>query len=96
MEGVAAQMQGMQLYQQTGLMYQETQGKFIQQNLQHLGQFSEPNGFNLQKLSQELNNVEIAHKDIKVKLETARAMCSYLALLPGPIMTISTLTGIPQ
>ena len=77
-------------------MYQETQGKYIQQNLQHLGQFSEPDRFNLQKLSQELNNVEIAHQDIKVKLETARAMCSYLALLPGPITTISTLKGIPQ
>ena len=86
----------MQLYQQTELMFQETQGRYIQPNLEHLGQYSGPAGINLQKLSQELNNVEIAHKDIKTKLETARAMCSYLAMLPGPIATINTLKGIPH
>ena len=96
MDSVAAQIQGMQLYQQTELMFQETQGKYIQQNLEQLGQYSEPTGINLQKLSQELSNVEIAHKDVKMKLETAGAMCSYLAMLPGPIATINTLKGIPQ
>ena len=31
-----------------------------------------------------------------MKLETARAMCSFLAMLPGPIVTINTLKGIPK
>ena len=96
MDSVTAQIQGMQLYQQTELMFQETQGKYIQQNLGQLGQYSGPAGINLQKLSQELSNVEIAHKDVRMKLETARAMCSYLAMLPGPIATINTLKGIPH
>ena len=86
----------MQLYQQTELMFQETRGKHIQPNLEYLGQYSEPAGINLQKLSQELNNVEIAHKDVKMKLETARAMCSYLAMLPGTMATINILKGIPH
>ena len=86
----------MQLYQQTELMFQESQGKYIQQNLGQLGQYSEPTGINLQKLSQELSNVELAHKDVKVKLETARAMCSYLAMMPGPMVTVNNLKGIPQ
>ena len=96
MDSVAAQIQGMQLYQQTELMFQESQGKYIQQNLEQLGQYSEPAGINLQKLSQELSYVETAHKDVKRKLETARAMCSYLAMLPGPMATLNTLKGIPQ
>ena len=96
MDSVAAQIQGMQLYQQTELMFQGSQGKYIQQNLEQLGQYSEPVGINLQKLSQELSNVEIAHRDVKMKLETARAMCSYLSMMPGPIATINTLKGIPQ
>ena len=96
MDSVAAQIQGMQLYQQTELMFQEAQGKYIQQNLDQLGQYSGPTGINLQKLSQELSNVEVAHKSVKMKLETARAMCSYLAMLPGPIATINTLKGIPH
>ena len=96
MDSVAAQIQGMQLYQQTELMFQETQGKYIQQNLEQLGQYSGSTGIKLQKLSQELSNVEIVHKDVKMKLETARAMCSYLAMLPGPIATINTLKGIPH
>ena len=84
------------MYQQTELMFQEAQGKYIQQNLEQLGQYSGPTGINLQKLSQELSNVEVAHKSAKIKLETARAMCSYLAMLPGPIATINTLKGIPH
>ena len=96
MDTVAAQMQGMQLYQQTELLFQGTQGKYVQQSLEQLGQYSEPTGINLQKLSQELSNVEIAHKDIKIKLETARAMCSYLAMMPGPMVTMNTLKGVPQ
>ena len=96
MDTVAAQMQGMQLYQQTELLFQGTQGKYVQQSLEQLGQYSEPTGINLQKLSQELSNVEIAHKDVKVKLETARAICSYLAMIPGPMVTMNTLKGVPQ
>ena len=96
MDSVAAQIQGMQLYQQTELMFQESQGKYIQQNLGQLGQYSEPTGINLQKLSQELSNVELAHKDVKMKLETARAMCSYLTMMPGPLVTVNNLKGIPQ
>ena len=86
----------MQLYQQTELMFQESQGKYIQQNLGQLGHYSEPTGIKLQKLSQELSNVELAHKDVKMKLETARAMCSYLTMMPGPIVTVNNLKGIPQ
>ena len=65
MDSVAAQMQGMQLYQQTDLLFQATQGKYVQQNLKRLGQYSELAGINLHKLSQELSNVETAHKDVK-------------------------------
>ena len=51
-------MQGMQLYQQTELLFRESQGKYVQQNLEQLGQYSAPTGINLHKLSQELSNVE--------------------------------------
>ena len=87
---MSVQMQEMQLCHS-----QETQGKVITQNLEHFGQCIDPSGINLQKLSQELNNVEIAYREIKAKLETARALCSYLAMMPGPIVTINTLKGIP-
>ena len=53
-------------------------------------------GFNHQKLNQELNNLELAYKDLKEKLETARALFTYQAMLPGPIVTMDTLQGIPK
>ena len=81
MDSVAAQMQGMQLYHQTELMYQNSQGKTIQPYLELLGQYSESSGINMKKLTQELNNVELAQKEMKNKLETARAMCSYCWLV---------------
>ena len=46
---------------------------------------------NHQKLNQELNNLEQAYKDLKEKLDTARALFTYQAMLPGPVVTMDTL-----
>ena len=52
-------------------------------------------GINLQKLTQELSNIELAHKEVKARLETARALCSHLVMIQGPLVTVNTLKGIP-
>ena len=90
------QLQDMQLYQLSENLHQQTQGKTVQEDLNCLGQHSNQVGFNHQKLNQELNNLELAYKDLKEKLETARALFTYQAMLPGPIVTMDTLQGIPK
>ena len=90
------QLQDMQLYQQSKNQHQQTQGKIIQDNLGCLGQYSDQGAFNHQKLNQELNNLEQAYKDLREKLDTARALFTYQAMLPGPIVTMDILQGIPK
>ena len=85
------QLQNMQLYQHTEHLHQQTTGKTIENNLHSLDQYSDQEGINHQKLNQELNNLEQAYKDLKEKLDTARALYTYQAMLPGTIMTIDTL-----
>ena len=88
------QLQDMQLYQLSENLHQCTQGKTIQENLDCLGQYSDQGAFNHQKLNQELNNLEQAYKDLREKLDTARALFIYQAMLPGPIVTMDTHQGI--
>ena len=86
----------MQPYQFSEDLHQQTRGKNIKENL-GLGQYSDPGAvMNHQKLNQELNNLEQAYKDLKEKLDTARALFTYQAMLPGPIVTMDTLQGIPK
>ena len=99
MEGVAAQ-QGMQLYQQTELMYHETQGKYIQQNLQHLGQFSERNRFNLclcifRQFIEETNMVptpeSVYYKHYQDFLASLTDHVKKMIFLPEQIVTMGVL-----
>ena len=77
-------------------LHQQAQRRTIQENLECLGQYSDQRVTNHQKLNQELNNLEQAYKDLKGKLETARALFTYQAMLPGPLITMDTLQGIPK
>ena len=95
-DSVTQWLQGMQLYQFSEDLHQQTRGKTIQENL-GLGQYTDPGAvMNHQKLNQELNNLEQAYKDLKEKLDTARALFTYEAMLSGPIVTMDTLQGIPK
>ena len=95
-DNVTQQLQGMQLYQFSDELHQQSKGKTIQENL-NLGQYSDQGAvMNHQKLNQELNNLEQAYKDLKEKLDTARALFTYQAMLPGPVVTMDTLQGIPK
>ena len=93
-DSMTQQLQDMQLYQLSENLHQQTQGKTIQENLDCLGQYSDQGAFNHQKLNQELNNLEQAYKDLREKLDTARALFIYQAMLPCPIVTMDTLQGI--
>ena len=95
-DNMTQQLQGMQLYQLSEQLHQQTQGKSIQENLDCLGQYLDHGAINHQKLNHELNNLEQAYKDLKGKLDTARALFTYQAMLPGPIVTMDTLQGIPK
>ena len=95
-DNMTQQLQNMQLYQHTEHLHQQTTGKTIQNNLCSLGQYSGQEGINHQKLNQELNNLEQAYKDLKEKLDTERALYTYQAMLPGLIVTMDTLQGIPR
>ena len=95
-DNMTQQLQGMQLYQLSEQLHQQTQGKSIQENLDCLGQYSDHGAINHQKLNHELNNLEQAYKDLRGKLDTARALFTYQAMLPGPIVTMDTLQGIPK
>ena len=95
-DNVTQQLQGMQLYQFSDELHQQSKGKTIQENL-NLGQYSDQGAvMNHQKLNQELNNLEQAYKDLKEKLDTARALFTYQAMLPGNVVTMDTLQGIPK
>ena len=95
-DNMTQQLQDMQLYQLSEGLHQQAQGRTIQENLECLGQYSDQRVTNHQKLNQELNNLEQAYKDLKGKLETARALFTYQAMLPGPLVTMDTLQGIPK
>ena len=95
-DNMTQQLQGMQLYQLSEQLHQQTQGKSIQENLDCLGQYTDHGAMNHQKLNHELNNLEQAYKDLREKLDTARALFTYQAMLPGPIVTMDTLQGIPK
>ena len=95
-DSVTQQLQGIQLYQFSDDLHQQSKGKTIQENL-NLGQYSNQEiVMNHQKLNQELNNLEQAYKDLREKLGTARALFTYQAMLPGPVVTMDTLQGIPK
>ena len=95
-DNMTQQVQSMQLYHLSEQLHQQTQGNSIQENLDCLGQYSDQGAINHQKLNHELNNLEQAYKDLKEKLDTARALFTYQAMLPGPIVTMDTLQGIPK
>ena len=95
-DNMTQQLQGMQLYHLSEQLHQQTQGKSIQENLDCLGQYTDHGAINHQKLNHELNNLEQAYKDLREKLDTARALFTYQAMLPGPIVTMDTLQGIPK
>ena len=95
-DSMTQQLQDMQLYQLSENLHQQAQGKTVQEGLDCLGQYSDPRVINQQKLNQELNNLEQAYKDIKEKLETARPLFTYQAMLPGPLVTMDTLQGIAK
>ena len=92
-DNVTQQLQGMQLYQFSDELHQQSKGKTIQENL-NLGQYSDQGAvMNHQKLNQELNNLEQAYKDLKEKLDTARALFTYQVMLPGSVVTMDMLQG---
>ena len=93
-DNMTQQLQDMQLYQLSEHLHQQTQGKTVQEDLSCVGQYLDQGALNHQKLNHELNNLEQAYKDLKGKLDTARALFTYQAMLPGPILTMDTLQGI--
>ena len=92
-DNVTQQLQGMQLYQFSDELHQQSIGKSIQENL-NLDQYSDQGAvMNHQKFNQELNNLEQAYKDLKEKLDTARALFTYQAMLPSPLVIMDYPSG---